>query len=738
MGITFYYSAYNQAVRSLEKEIISSQNIRVQIMDNLYSNLTTISSKVLTNQAILETGLNKSIEDPGELADLLNFQAFTDIQVPGFADNVIRDYFVIFFDKELVFNPRFTSSIETFAKHLYEFIPSSPEVDWLSLIKKEQYSGVFLSDLRIQEKFLNQSLQFIPYVRTISHRSEIVGAIIILVSPENLLQALHIQDPFREKVIHVLDNRTGDSIFSDQKNQEPHDLEIKNILQNHSSLDPGVIHQIADFYGVQHDSAGGRWRIVTLIHKNVIREQVAFIVENTTLIILILIIVSSLLLMYAVYLSQLPLLKIVNNLISLDDYDIDKDKSKQLSGLLADLTGKSAIIREKMTNLRPFLTNVFLTNLLNGEIRSADLENMEIIREMKLLGQTYRAIVMRIGSRIPYIRQSDRDHERLLAKIAILDFLAYSKDNRFHPVNLEGQMIGIIEKDPDENAPTTLTSLIHEITSLVDEHIEVGVGQVKVSLPEISQSYYEASIALNSLDENTQVNLAYYQHELAENNPLTYYPLKMEERVKYMVENHMEDETLSLLDELFRLNSENRHSNQFTIRLLFSLLKGTLIRIMQDNSVEDEKLIEDIQHIMILDKEDPAEMLNQFKMAFLTVITSINTIRTSKKDTLKNQIEEYLQKNYSDINLSITMIASGFNYSPQYFSVVFKDIFATNFRVYLEELRLTILVAKLKEYPQKDLKELLFEVGYSSQNTFSKAFKRHFGISATEFRNNLR
>lgn len=733
MGTVFYNSAYNQAVQSLKKEIISGQKYRVQIMNDLYSNLTAITSRVLTSQRIMEAGLSKSIENSAELAELIHLQPFEDIKIAGFGDNFIKDYFVLFFDKALVFNPRFTSSIDTFANHLYQFIPGSPDLNWLSIIQEEQFPGVFLSSFQIQEKFLNQNLRYIPYVRTINIRSEIIGTILILVSPEDLLHTLNMQDPFREKSIYVVDLQSKETIFANQDN--PDEILIRDDL---SSLNPGEIYQLGAYYGVQNESIGSRWSIVTLIHKNNIREQVSFIVENTTLIILILTFLSSIGLIYAVYLSQLPILKIIKNVKYMDDYENDNEKSLQISQIIDDLTGKSAIIRKKMSRLRPFLVNIFLTNLLNGEVRSAYLENMDVLKEMKLQGQSYRAIAMRIGRRIPYTRDSERDKELILAKIAILDYLAYSKEHRFHPVNLEGQIIGIIEKDPDEKSAGKLKSLIHEIISLVDEHIEIGVGQIKCSLPEISHSYFEASIALNSVDENNQEHLAFYQNDLAEKNTLTYYPLKMEERVTYMIENNMKEELLALLDELFKLNSENPHSNQFTLRLLFSLLKGTLIRIMQQNSVEDEKLIEDIHHIVTLDKEEPSVMLKQFKIAFLTVATSITEIRTSKKNTLKDRIEEYLQDNYSNINLSINMIASEFNYSPQYFSVVFKEVFAINFRVYLEELRLTNLVSKLKEHPHKELKELLFEVGYSSQNTFSKAFKRHFGISASDYRNNLR
>ncbi|MDA3812406.1 MAG: AraC family transcriptional regulator, partial [Spirochaetaceae bacterium] len=494
-----------------------------------------------------------------------------------------------------------------------------------------------------------------------------------------------------------------------------------------------------NYFGIESVGKANPWRTITLVDKNTIKGKISYITKGTTIIIFLMFIIASSILIYITYLSKIPLLKMARHIKELSDYNEEgKDNISIISQFINDVSGKSSYIQRRISENRPFLENMFLANILNGDLKSSDLENMEIVKEIGLQIGQYRVILIRVGRKIALSSNKEREQELLIVKLGILDLLRIYREKGILSVNLDGQLIGIIQTGENKLIHDVIENLVSEIIGAIDEHLEIGVGLIKTELRNIYKSNYEASVALNIKSNEERRKIVYYSKDLMENNQFTFYPVQMEEKLKHMVESGLKEELSLSLKELMKLNLESKHADQINIKLFFSLLKGTLIRIIQDNNLNDEELIEKVRQVLLLSHERDSIKFEKFESVFHSLADSLFKNRTSKKDSLKKRIEEYIDENFSDINLSINAISSSFSYSPQYFSGIFKEIFATNFRTYLEDKRLNIFIDHLKQNPEKDLKEMISDVGYNSQNTFSKAFKRHFGISASEYRRNLR
>ena len=96
-------------------------------------------------------------------------------------------------------------------------------------------------------------------------------------------------------------------------------------------------------------------------------------------------------------------------------------------------------------------------------------------------------------------------------------------------------------------------------------------------------------------------------------------------------------------------------------------------------------------------------------------------------------ISEYLEKNYKDPNICLYSVASKFLITESYLSFFYKEQTGVNFSYKLEKIRVEHAVDLLKD-TKMHIKEIASEVGYFSDKTFRRVFRRVKGLSPSEFR----
>ena len=77
--------------------------------------------------------------------------------------------------------------------------------------------------------------------------------------------------------------------------------------------------------------------------------------------------------------------------------------------------------------------------------------------------------------------------------------------------------------------------------------------------------------------------------------------------------------------------------------------------------------------------------------------------------------------------------AKAVNTSVRYFCKVFKNYTGITFVEYLTRLRIEKSKSLLLN-PHKRISEVAFEVGFESLTQFNRSFKKHTGMTPTEFR----
>ncbi|MEE1012801.1 MAG: helix-turn-helix transcriptional regulator [Clostridia bacterium] len=106
-------------------------------------------------------------------------------------------------------------------------------------------------------------------------------------------------------------------------------------------------------------------------------------------------------------------------------------------------------------------------------------------------------------------------------------------------------------------------------------------------------------------------------------------------------------------------------------------------------------------------------------------------VPANRGDRLEQKITEYIYENYADFDMGLQKIADYLHMNSAYVSSSFKEQCGEGIQERLEKYRMMKAVEFL-EHGEK-VSEVAKMVGYQNVRTFSKAFKRNYGVSPSKF-----
>lgn len=114
----------------------------------------------------------------------------------------------------------------------------------------------------------------------------------------------------------------------------------------------------------------------------------------------------------------------------------------------------------------------------------------------------------------------------------------------------------------------------------------------------------------------------------------------------------------------------------------------------------------------------------------------LDEIRTSTNTPIVDATKRYIAGNYSNENLSLTSLSTEFKVSTTYISRLLKQETGLTFVEYLTQIRMNNSIIRMQNR-ELTLLEVSSSVGFKSQHYFSTVFKKCFGVSPTEYRQNV-
>ena len=115
-----------------------------------------------------------------------------------------------------------------------------------------------------------------------------------------------------------------------------------------------------------------------------------------------------------------------------------------------------------------------------------------------------------------------------------------------------------------------------------------------------------------------------------------------------------------------------------------------------------------------------------------TMVPASDDIGITRIDIVRKKIQNYIELHYGEI-ISMQDVAHAMNYSDTHFCRLFKQCFQVNFSVYLNDFR----IRKSRELligSNQTVKDVGFTCGYRDTSYFIRVFKRHTGMTPSDYR----
>ncbi|MGB8455731.1 MAG: AraC family transcriptional regulator [Anaerocolumna sp.] len=387
---------------------------------------------------------------------------------------------------------------------------------------------------------------------------------------------------------------------------------------------------------------------------------------------------------------------------------------------------------------KPFLRNAFFNRLIYGNFTTEE-EALKIADNIGLLhkDRVFGIVIFRFYTEIDRIV----DEDLKLINSCIISLIEVIKEMLPESlyINIDGNQVVLMmsieekyRKFYKEEAEQKILKIKEAIPSTISEKIFVYGGNEVVCLTELRDSYNNASFMFQNEKGQIENTVIWYINNAVNipSYPSQDFSVKLTHYVMAGDNEGLHDALEGVIRTYFIENS----LPVYLQHMLLNELQSTLFRIIRRIGTDEAEYR---KYYDKLEENNNEAVLSQIRNTLNLYHTVCNDVNDKKhrKDSaaLTSVIASYIDANYGDNNLSLTSVADMFQISEPYLSSIFKQSLGINFSTYMEGVR----IDKAKEFlKMKNLTigEIAGHIGYGSTNSFSRAFKRVTGISASEYR----
>lgn len=713
------------AVLEQTKEIMDRRLDELETIAEQVANSTKVQSFQYVDRPFSGTNPIRILELKKDLFDYSLFNHF------------ILNYYIVYPHSEVIISPRSSFSLRQFYDLEFHHVNQSYE-DWIDELKVWKGSKAFYPGQSVTYKDKNYSI--VTYMQSFGSR-ERSGIVLMLIDNAQIQSLLHKLDSSNGGFA-LITNGTGE-IISRIGTETPIDWAV-GLKDGFTALDIDGHRMLV----TKTTSRYNGWTYLSAQPEEYILQKVHYFKKLILTIIVLSITIGLLAALLFSYRNSRPLWMLLRVLPS-ERIGVEEAHHRNawdfVRSSVVNLVHSNDYLSEKMDQQLPLIRSGFYDRLLRGHY----LSNKDIAVALEHSGQTWEGEYYAVG--ILMIAGYDGTYNETMLKeldfrkIAICDIIATAFDRAMTPHDLGENQIGLLFHGdaPSEAAyldevRRVFKQLHDRIESTMNIQTYMTVGGCYTQLIEISRSYEEARM-LRERESWTDVRPILCLDDESLALPTYYYPPDVELRLINLVKSGNVQETEGLLQQIRESNLDQRNLPGAVIRIFINELTGTLLKCCeQDDSSTDRRQAEVEKALLASESGRPLKMaFQQLTVAFLHLCRKQHDRKKSHNDQLKNDLVRYLDEHYMRTELSLSELADRFNYSEAYISYFFKEQTGVNFSDYLESVRMNHAKRMLTE-SDMPVNEISAGVGYYSLNSFSRAFKRAIGLSATEFRKSSR
>lgn len=196
------------------------------------------------------------------------------------------------------------------------------------------------------------------------------------------------------------------------------------------------------------------------------------------------------------------------------------------------------------------------------------------------------------------------------------------------------------------------------------------------------------------------------------------------------------------------LQKETATEMQDAVNQILTKLKGCPMHVCQMRVLEmfqqvakdlyeynSEEIIRELfkyleKFLAAKDKKETKETLNEF---LICAYDFMGEQEGEVQSGIVDSIKEYIERNYTNVDLNIKGMAAYLGWNPKYISRVFRQQEGTGILDYINDVRIDKSILLLSRN-SGSIEEISEKVGYASSKTFRRAFAKKMGVAPSKYK----
>lgn len=257
----------------------------------------------------------------------------------------------------------------------------------------------------------------------------------------------------------------------------------------------------------------------------------------------------------------------------------------------------------------------------------------------------------------------------------------------------------------------------------------IGAGKNYEGILNIDKSYIEAMAAVDYLDSRNVSGIVLFEDIIELQSKKYCYPI---EEITRLVQS-LKQGNVQVFKEAIKSIMEDITQEHLNIHMVTAIcfdIVNSFIKTVNEMNIP-VSFIDEANRLVEFSSVD--DLYIKMKSIGIKLCEHIHKTKESKNEILRDNILEYIKREYQNCTLNLEGVASTFNISPSYLSRFFKEQTGYTFVEYLKLIRMQ----KAKELlvsTNKDVKKIVREVGYIDVPNFIRTFKQIEGVTPGQFR----
>lgn len=736
--------AYIQSVNIIETEINKNHAASLkqvqQLIDNRLKDIEKLSVEIAFNNKIQGLVGYKKELTPYQINTTIDI--IKDIKVYKIANSFIDDIYIFFKHNNFILGQNGKYTPAEFYKYYCTNYGQDYE-EWFRMLN-HNHVGKYITTGENNDKLSKK----IIYTRSlpIEYLGESNAVNVMVIDEYTLINAIRDVNWVHHGIIIVADQNHS-IIMSTIK-----EFDISSITHNHK-LDnsKGLFHQKikGQEYIISYiTSSATGWIYISILPTRIFLDKAKYIKK-------VIFISAIICLIAGVWIAYVFSKKNYNPVKRVIDILVDsigkisgnaKNEYYLIEQSILQVIAEKDKLNEQIHKQTDVLRNNFLERLIKGELKSY-ISIQDACEKYDIYFDYDNFAVMLfyiddVSSRFIF-EQSDEDADRTFEKaqfviINVVEELI-NESNKGYMVNTGDLLVCISNFMDREKAKDSIHYVLDKAITFVDDKFSI---RFSAAVSDIHTSYEGIHIAYQEAIEAFEFNIILRNKQIIYYSDITgpcekYHGSSFSEHQKFI--NAIKVGNYKEAEEIFSVMIEKDFekavpSTQMLKCKMFGLLNTMIMAVEEASIVCGTELWEDLKPVERLLKCNTVECLSRELNSILRIMDEyVESNRNKQNDVLINDIILFVNKAYTDINLSVSMIADKFNINPSYLSRLFKIQKGICLLDFIHKTRIGN-AKKLINNTDMSLKDIGNQVGYYNNIGFIRAFKRYEGITPGQYK----